>query len=52
VHLISPGLDGGNGINNTESTILVTMPVEPNAAALFVNNLLDETNHRMRAVGG
>jgi hypothetical protein len=42
VNLIRAALDCGDRIDHAQATILMTMPVEPDVSALFLNNAFDE----------
>ena len=50
VHLIGSALNGRDRVDDAEPPILVTMPVEADLLALFVDNAADETNNFAGAV--
>ncbi len=49
--LIRAALDCGDRIDHAEAAILMTVPIESDIAALFLDNVFDKPNYRARAVG-
>ena len=50
MNLIGAALNRCNRIDDAESAILMTMPVESDVAALFLDDAFHKSHHRARAV--
>ena len=48
--LISPAFDCRYGIDYAQAPILMTVPIEPYAAPLLFDDVLDEPHHRARSI--
>src|SRR6266498_4039963 len=50
MNLIRAGLNCSDRVDDTQTAILMPVPIEPDVATLFLDNVLHKSNHRPRAI--